>query len=110
MNRQLQNSSSDIYSRCWVNFTLDTVVTEIPNFMNMGLSDVQTLNKIGSFSIPATKIVRPTDGSNWLPSGHLINEVTVDKMSETRSEQNYNSKTDFETRRENKDSEWQIFL
>ena len=35
--------------------------------------------------------------------GNIIGEVTSDRVIRTRSEQNYSAKTDFETRRENKD-------
>ena len=38
-------------------------------------------------------------GYNWLLPGHRIGEVTLDRVSRTRSEKNYNSKSDFETRR-----------
>ena len=56
--------SANIYLRCWANFTRDTVVTEIPNFMNLGLSTVHTLDELGSFIFPSTSIGMPTDGSN----------------------------------------------
>ena len=88
-------SSADIHLRCRVNFTHDAVVTKIPNFMNLGLSDVHTLDEIGSFSIPATIIGNPTNGSNWLPSDHLIGEVTEARIIRTSSEQKYSPKTDF---------------
>ena len=100
IGRELSNeSSADIYSHCRVNFTRDAALTKIPNFMNLGLSSVQTSDELGSFNIPATRIRRPTDVSNWLPSGHLIGVVTADRMNRTRSEKNYSSKTYFETRR-----------
>ena len=69
--------------------------------MNRGLSAVHTSYEVGSFSIPTTIIRSLTDGSNWLPPGHIIGEVTEVRMSRTRSEQNYSSKTDFQTRRVN---------
>ena len=89
------NSRSDIYLHCWVNFTCDAVVTKIPNFMNLGLSDIHTLDEFGSFSIPANRIVWPNNGSNWIHPGHLVSEVIAAIMSRTRSEQNHISKTDF---------------
>ena len=99
--------SADVYFRCWVNFTHDAVLTEIPNFMNMGLSSVHTSDEPRSLSIPTTRIRRPTDRYNCLPPGHIIGEVTADRMSRTGSEQIYSSKTDFETRREHQDFERQ---
>ena len=89
------NSSSDIYSGCQVNFTRDTIVTKILNFMNLGLSDDHTSDELGSFIIPATIIGRPTYGYNCLLPGHLIGKVAAARISGTRSKQNYNSKTDF---------------
>ena len=82
-----------------MNLTCDAIITESPNFMNMELSYVHTLYEIGSVFIPTTVIRRPTDVSNWLPLVHRIVGITADRVSGTRSEQNYNSKSDFETRR-----------
>ena len=70
-----------------MNLTCDAVLTEIPNFVNLGLSSAHTSDKLGSVSIPTTRIGRPTDGSNWLPPGHIIGEVTADRVRRTRSEQ-----------------------
>ena len=94
-------SRAEIYSRCWVNFTHDTVVTEGPNFINLGLLAIHTSDELGSFSILDTSIVRPTDGYKYILSGLLVGEVAAARMSGTRSEQNYSSKTDFKSRRKN---------
>ena len=75
--------------------------------MNLGISAVHTSDELGSFIIPATRIGSLTNESNWILPGHIIGEVTAAIMSTTRSEQNYISKTDFETRRENQDFERQ---
>ena len=82
------DSSANIYLRCRMNFTRDTVLTKIPNFMNLGLSSVHTSDEIGSFSIPATRTRSPIYGSNWLLPGHCIDKVTADRVIRTRSEQN----------------------
>ena len=71
--------------------------------MNLGLSSVHISDELGSVLISTTRIGRLMDGSNWLLPGHLIGDVTADRVSRTRSEHNYNAKTDFETRRENQD-------
>ena len=94
-------SRSDVYLRCWVNLTHEAILTKSQKIMNLGLSPVHTLDALGSVFIPATRIVRPTDGSNWLLPRHPISEFTTDIASRKRSEQNYNGKTDFETRKEN---------
>ena len=95
--------SADVYSRCRMNLTRDAVLNKIQNFMNLGLSSVHTSDEIGSVFIPPTIIGRPDDGSNWLPPGHRIGEVAADRVIRMGSGQNYNAKTDFETRRENQD-------
>ena len=77
----------------------DTVLTESPNFMNLGLSSVHTSDELGYIFIPTTIIGRPMIGSNWLPPGHRIGEVTADRVSGKRPEKNYNPKRYFETRR-----------
>ena len=41
------------------------------------------------------------NGSKWLPSSHSISEFTADRGISTSSEQDYNAKKYFETRREN---------
>ena len=102
-----KKSSADIYSIYWMNFTHDAVLTKSPNFTNLGLASVHTPDELGSFSIPINRIGSCIDESNWITTGHIIGEVTADRMSRTRPEQNYSSKTDFETRRENQDFERQ---
>ena len=82
-----------------MNLARDAVLSENPNFMNLGLLSFHTSDEFGSVFILTAIIRRPTDWSNWLLSGHHIVEVTADRMSGTRPEQKYNSKSDFETRR-----------
>ena len=69
-----------------MNLTHDAVITEIPNFMNLGLSSVHTLDELGSVFITTTRIVRLTDGSKWILPGHIIDEVTSDRVSRMRPE------------------------
>ena len=95
--------SSDVYSLCRMNLIYDTILAESPNFINIGLLAVHTSYELRSVFIPATRIGNPADGSNCLPPGHIIGEVTADRMSRTRSEQNYSYKTDFENRIKNQD-------
>ena len=94
-----KESSAGVYLRCRMNFMNDSVLTESPTLMNLGLSSVHPSDELGSFRIPATRIRRAINVSNWIPPGHLIGEVTLDRMSRTRSEKNYRSKTHLETRR-----------
>ena len=89
IGRKISNYSRyDIYSRCRMKFTLGSVLTKIPNFMNLGLSSIHTSDELRPFNIPATIIGRPIDGFNWLLPGNLIYEVTAAIMSRTGSEKN----------------------
>ena len=102
IGRKFANAlSTDVNSRCRVNLTCDTVLTKIPNFVNPGISSVHASDELGSVFIPTTRIRRPTYGSNWILTGHSIGEVIADRVNRTGSDQNYNAKTDFETRRKN---------
>ena len=46
------NSSADIYSLCRVKFTFNTVVTESPNFINLGLPAIHASDELNPFSTP----------------------------------------------------------
>ena len=78
--------SIDVTSRCQMNLRRDSVITESPKFMNMGLSSVHTLDELRSVFIPTTRIGRPADVSNWLPPYHRIGEVTADIVIRMGSE------------------------
>ena len=96
-----EKSSTDANSHCRMNLTRDAVLTESPNFVNLGISFVHRSDELESVFIPINIIRTPTDGSNWLLPGHRIDEVTAYIVSRTGSEQDYNAKNDFENRREN---------
>ena len=100
-------TSADIYLRCRVNFTHNSDRTKIPYFMNLGLLAVHTSDERRSFGTSATRVRRPTDGSNWGAPGRVFSEATVVRESGTSSKKNYSSKTDFETMKENQDFERQ---
>ena len=59
------DSISNIYLRCRVDFRSNTVGTEAPYFMNLGLPAVNAPDELRYFGTPATRVGRPTDGSNW---------------------------------------------
>ena len=94
-------SSTNVYLRCRMNLMRDAVLTESPNFRNLGLLSVHTSDEFGYVFTPTTIIRRLEDRSNWILPDHFIGEVTTDRLSRTISEKNYSAKTDFETRREN---------
>ena len=55
--------------------------------MHLGLPAINTSDEIRSFGTPATRVVIPTDGSNWGTPGLVFIEVTAVGMTRTRSEQ-----------------------
>ena len=97
--------SIDVKLRCGMNFGSNVVFTQNPNFINPGLAYVNTTDKLGSISVPATRDRRPTSSCNWIRHVHNIKGATVDRVSETRSNIDYIKKSDFETMREIQDFE-----
>ena len=79
-----EKSSPNINSRFRMNLTRDDVLTESPNVVNLDILSVHTSNELGSVFIPTTRIGTPTEGSNWLPPGYCIGEVTEDILRRTR--------------------------
>ena len=79
-------------------FGSDTVLSESPNFMDFGLSYVNTTDELGSVFVPTTRIGRPTDGPNWLLTGNDISEATADIVSGTKANKHYIFKSEFGTR------------
>ena len=77
-------------------FTSNAVGTEAPDFLNLGILAVNISDEFNTFGTPDTKVRRPTDGPHWSALDHVFVEAAVVGMSETRSEQNYKYKTDFE--------------
>ena len=57
IGRKFTNKSiADANSSFRMNLTRDAVLTESPNFVNLGLSSVHTSDELGSVFIPATRI------------------------------------------------------
>ena len=63
-NKLSKNSSANVYSRCWMNFTRDAFGTKTPNFMNLGIFSVHTSDELRFFRIAAKRIGRHINGSN----------------------------------------------
>ena len=83
-----------------MNFGIDTVLFKSPNFMDFGLSSVNTTDKLGSVFISTDIIGRPEDVSNCIPPGNDISEATTDRLSGTKAKKHYNFKIEFKTRRD----------
>ena len=89
-SEKITNESADVYAHGRMKFGSDTFLSESPNFVDFGLSSVNTTDKIGSVSIPTVRIGRPKDGSNWLPPGNNTSEATADRVSRTKAKNHYN--------------------
>ena len=99
------NSSVNVNLRCEMNFVSNAVFTQNPNFINIRLVSVNTIYKLGSVSVPTTRVVRPTSSSDCIRHGHYIEETTADIVSKTIANSNYILKSGFETMREIQDFE-----
>ena len=78
--------------------------------MDIGLSIINSLDESGVLSTPATRIQRPTDGSHWIVPDHIFGEATAVVMSESKSDHDYNYKTEFQICKENKEFDHQNIL
>ena len=76
----------------------DTVFSESPNFMVLGLSSVNTTYELGSVFASTTRIGSSTHGSDCLLRIHCISEATADTVSGTKAKKHYNFKSKSETR------------
>ena len=90
------SSSDDLYLLCRMNLASDVVQTEVPQFMDLGLPDINTFHKSGVLGTSATRISRPTDGSHLSAPYHVFGEETAAGISAAKSYHDYNYKTDFE--------------
>ena len=66
------DSISDIYLRCRVDFTSNTIRNEAPDFMHLGILAFNASDELRSFVTPATRFGRPADVSNWYAPGHVF--------------------------------------
>ena len=78
------DSRVDVKLRCGMNLGSNVVFTPNPNFINLMLASINTTDKLGSSSIPTTRVGRSTISSNWIRNGHDIEKATADRVSETR--------------------------
>ena len=85
LGQELSDSlSADMYLRCRVEFTSNTIVTEVPNFVHLRLPSVNALDEFNTFGNPTARIIRPKNGSHWSVPGHVFGEATAVKMIGTR--------------------------
>ena len=80
-----------------MDFGINSVVAESPNFMDFRLFPTNTTDKLKSVIYPPTRVEKLTNGSDWLASRHDIEEVTVERVSEEKLYSDYIFKNEFET-------------
>ena len=62
---KLSNGSrKDLYTRCRMNLTVDSIQTQTTQLLDLGLSTINTLDEGSDLSTPATRIRRPMDGAH----------------------------------------------
>ena len=81
-----------------MNFGSDNVLSESQNFMNFGLLFVNTTDELGYVFVPTTRVGRLYNDSNCPSPGNDISKATSDILSDTKPQNHYNFKSDFETR------------
>ena len=95
-----EDSSVEVNSCCGMNFRSSAVFTPNTKSINLGITSINTTDKIGSVSVPTTRVGMKMGSSDWIRHGHGIEEATVDRESKTRANIDYILKSDFETMRE----------
>ena len=98
---KLYNSSIwDIYTSFQMNFVANTVNIPAPQFVDLGISTIDTLDKGSSIWTPVTIFGRPMDVTHWSARDQIFGKTTpVGDVVSAKSDYNY--KTDFETWRKN---------
>ena len=73
------NSSINVNSHCRMKSRSNAIFTQNPNFINLGNPSVNTTDKLGSVSVPTTRL-SSTDVSVWIWKIHDIEEATEDRV------------------------------
>ena len=103
-------SRRDLYAHKSMNLAEDPVQTQTPQFVDMGLTTIDTLYEGSGISKPATIIRRSTDGAHWSTPNHIFDETIAVGVSEAKYDYGYNYKTEFQIWKENKKFERQNIL
>ena len=73
---ELSHSSiGNHYSRCWMDFASNIVVTKAPDFVELVILAVNASDEVKIFGTPDTIIRRPADGSHWSALYHVFGEA-----------------------------------
>ena len=75
---KLSNSSvRDLYMRCIINLVADSVNLPAPQFVDLGLSTINVLNKGDSLCTPATRVGGPVYVAHGSAPDHNFEKVTA---------------------------------
>ena len=85
----------------------DVVQTEAPQFVNLGLPAINTLNEVGILITPAARIQRPKDVFHWSVPDHVFGESSAVGTSVAKSDHGYSYKINLEILRGNHEYEHQ---
>ena len=99
-NELSHSSNADLYLRFWMDFASNTVGTKAPNFVDLEILDVTSLDEFNTFGTLATRIIRPTNGPHWYAPDHVFGKAIAFGMRATRSELDYIYKNEFQNWRE----------
>ena len=88
-----------------MNLTADPVQTHTTQFVYLRLSTTNSLDEGSGLSTPTTRILRPMYGANWSAPNHIFGENTEVGLSKSKSDYDYNYKTNFQIWKENKEFE-----
>ena len=78
-----------------MNLTVDPVQTQTLQFVDLGISTINTLDEGSSLSTPDIRIRRPTDSYHWSAPNYIFGEATAVVVSEEKSDYDYYYKTVF---------------
>ena len=85
-----------------MNLIADPVQTQTSQFIGMGLSGINALYEGSGPSTHANRTRRPKGGSHWSAHNHIFDETTEFGVSEAKSDDDYNYKTEFQIWKEKK--------
>ena len=83
-----------------MNFGSETILSVSPNFMDLGLSSVNTMDELGSVCASITRIGSAAHRSDCPPCSRCIIDATTYIVIRTKANNHYNFKSEFEIRRD----------
>ena len=99
-SKTFTTKSDDVSAGVRMKFRSDNVLSVSRNFMDLGMSFVDTTNEIWSVFASTTRIISSSYVYDWLPRSHFISKATEDIVIETKAKNHYNFKSEFENSRD----------